>query len=126
MLYLIKENIINNNINLISIVPVCSYLNVDIQKKQIFIDNRRKTGIYRWTNIISGKSYVGSSIDLSIRFKDYLNINYLKRQIENNNSKIYRAILKYSYSGFNLEVIEYCDPAIIIKREQYYLDNLKP
>jgi len=96
---------INNNINLISIVSVCSYLNVDIQKKQIFIDNRRKTGIYRLTNVISGKSYVGSSIYLSIRFRYYFNINYLKRQIKNNNNKIYRAILKYSYSGFNLEVI---------------------
>jgi len=88
---------INNNINLISIVSVCSYLNVDIQKKQIFIDNRRKTGIYRLTNVISGKSYVGSSIYLSIRFR-----YYFKRQIKNNNNKIYRAILKYSYSGFNL------------------------
>jgi hypothetical protein len=25
-----------------------------------------------------------------------------------------------------LEIIEYCDPTILIEREQYYLDNLKP
>jgi hypothetical protein len=25
-----------------------------------------------------------------------------------------------------LEIIEYCDPTIIIEREQYYLDNLRP
>lgn len=49
---------INNNINLISIVPICSYLNADTQNKQIYKDNKGKAGIYKWTNIISGKIYV--------------------------------------------------------------------
>jgi hypothetical protein len=70
-----------NNINLISVIPIRSYLNIGTRKKQICMDNIRKTGIYRLTHIISGKSYVGSSINLSIRFRDYLNINYLKREI---------------------------------------------
>jgi GIY-YIG catalytic domain/NUMOD1 domain len=115
----------NSSISLITIVPIRSYLNIDTQKRQICKDNRKKTGIYRWTNVVSGKSYVGSSLDLSIRFRDYFNINYLRREIEKNNSKIYRALLKYGHSSFNLEVIEYCDPAIIIEREQYYFDNLR-
>jgi hypothetical protein len=110
--------------DLISIVPICSYLNVDTKKDQILKDNLKKTGIYRWTNIVSGKSYVGSSTDLSIRFKNYFNITYLEREIKKNNSKIYRALLKYGYSKFKLDIIEYCDPAIIIEREQYYLNNL--
>jgi hypothetical protein len=71
----------NNNINLISIVLIHSYLNYDIQNKQICRDNKGKTGIYKWINLVSGKSYVGSYIDLSIRFRDYFNINYLKREI---------------------------------------------
>jgi hypothetical protein len=37
----------NNNINLISIVPICSYLNADTQKEQIIKDNIKKAGIYR-------------------------------------------------------------------------------
>ena len=49
---------INNKL----IIPIYSYLNADTQKKLIYLDNKGKTGIYRWTNIISGKSYVGSSI----------------------------------------------------------------
>jgi hypothetical protein len=48
------------------IIPICSYSNLDVRKGQICKYNRRKAGIYRWTNVISGKSYVGSSINLNI------------------------------------------------------------
>lgn len=113
----------NNNI---IFIPICSYSNVDVRKGQICKDNRIKAGIYLWTNIISGKSYVGSSINLSSRFRDYFNTNYLKRQIEIKNSKIYRALIKYSYSSFRLDILEYCDRTILFEREQDYLDKLKP
>ena len=39
---------------------------------------------------------------------------------------IYKALLKYGYSNFTLEILEYCDPKDLIKREQYYLDLIKP
>lgn len=39
---------------------------------------------------------------------------------------IYKALLKYGYSSFRLEILEYCDPSVLISREQYYLDNLNP
>jgi group I intron endonuclease len=39
---------------------------------------------------------------------------------------INRSLLKYGYSNFQLEILEYCEPSIIIEREQYYLDILKP
>jgi group I intron endonuclease len=39
---------------------------------------------------------------------------------------IYKAILKYGYVNFRLEILEYCDPNILLVREQYYLDLLKP
>jgi group I intron endonuclease len=34
--------------------------------------------------------------------------------------------LKYGYSNFKLEILEYCDQELLICREQYYLDLLKP
>ena len=40
-------------------------------------------------------------------------------------SLISRALLKYDYSNFKLEILEYCDPKDVIKREQHYLDNFK-
>jgi group I intron endonuclease len=39
---------------------------------------------------------------------------------------IYRSILKYGYSKFSLDILEYCVPSLCLSREQYYLDILKP
>lgn len=39
---------------------------------------------------------------------------------------IHQALLKYGYSGFKLEILEYCDKEKVIQREQYYLDLLQP
>lgn len=34
--------------------------------------------------------------------------------------------MKYGISNFSLDILEYCDLNIIIKKEQYYIDLLKP
>jgi group I intron endonuclease len=47
-------------------------------------------------------------------------------ELRNGNSVICSSLLKYGYSEFSLEILEYCDPIDIITREQYYLYNLKP
>lgn len=60
-----------------SVIPVKSYSNADSMKLQILKDNRGKSGIYRWTNKINGKTYVGRSIDLYTRFRNYFSINHL-------------------------------------------------
>ena len=39
---------------------------------------------------------------------------------------INKALLKYGYSGFQLEILEYCEPSDVIDREQYYIDLLVP
>lgn len=44
--------------------PVLSYGNAQTMKKAIISDNRRKSGVYRWVNLNSGKDYIGSSVDL--------------------------------------------------------------
>jgi group I intron endonuclease len=41
-------------------------------------------------------------------------------------SIIYSAILKHGYINFSLDILEYCEIAVLIGREQYYLDLLKP
>lgn len=35
-------------------------------------------------------------------------------------------MLKYGYSNFNLEILEYCEPSEVVSREQHYLDLLQP
>ena len=88
-----------------------------IERKVVFIDE-----LYN----INGKSYVGSSISLSSRFNIYYSLISPKIKLNKGSSAIYRAILKHGYSNFSLDIIEYCEPSVIISREQYYMDLLKP
>ena len=42
---------------------------------------------------------------------------------------INKALLKYGYFPFSLEIMEYCDATkavVLAEQEQYYLDLLKP
>jgi hypothetical protein len=43
------------------VVPAVVYSNFDVDKKRVVKENKGKLGIYRWTNNITGASYVGSS-----------------------------------------------------------------
>lgn len=108
------------------VVPAVVYSNFDVDKKRVVKENKGKSGIYRWTNNITGASYVGSSVDLAKRLSQYFSTVYLNKELTNGKSKIYSALLKYGYSSFILEILEYCDRIDVIKREQYYIDLLKP
>lgn len=39
---------------------------------------------------------------------------------------IYKALLAYGFDGFTLEILEYCESSDLIKREQHYINLLKP
>ena len=69
---------------------------------------------------------MGSAINLSGRFRTYYSLLSIEKITSKSKSHILRAILKYGYSNFELEILEYCDPENLIKREQYYIDLLKP
>ena len=77
-----QNTIINTNKDVKPILPYISYTNPDTQKVDILKNNKKKTGIYKWTNVVSGKSYVGSAIDLSRRYINYYNISYLETEIK--------------------------------------------
>lgn len=102
--------------------PIMSYLNADENKEEIVKENKGKSGIYRWTNLSTGSMYVGSSINLYNRLRSYYDYSSLTKK----NMIIHKAILKYGYSKFKLDILEYCAPEDCIKREQYYIDLLKP
>jgi len=114
----------SHSVNVSPIIPIISYLNADLEKATIIKQNKSKSGIYRWVNVINNKSYVGSSINLGRRFKEYYNYSHISKV--KRNIPIHNALLKYSYSSFKLEILEYCEPSVLIKKEQYYLDSLKP
>lgn len=78
------------------------------------------------------KIYIGSSVDLGYRLKQYFSISYLTRKkswpLRGLTSSISSALLKYGYSNFKLEILEYCEAnkTIILEREQHYINLLKP
>lgn len=60
-----------------------------------------------------------------IRFNVYFNKNRLAKG-SGSGMAINKAILKFGLNNFSLEIIEYCDKTVLIEREQFYLDTLKP
>ena len=97
-------------------------MDADKDKVNIFAENRKKAGIYRWINNINKNTYIGSSINLSARLYTY----YSLRSLAKSNRPTEQALLKHGFSNFSLEILEYCDAKVLLEREQYYLDKLKP
>jgi group I intron endonuclease len=77
-----------------------------------------KSGIYKITNLINGKIYLGRSVNLKSRKS--------KHKTSKTNTMISRAIQKYGHDNFKFEVIEYCECDILVEREQYYMDLFNP
>jgi group I intron endonuclease len=75
-------------------------------------------------NTLNGNLCIGFSVDLGRRFKQYYNAYRLLTGLEKR--PISNALLKYGYSNFSLEILEYCDLYDTIQREQYFIDLLKP
>lgn len=105
--------------------PVLIYTNPDDNKGLIIKQNKNKSGVYRWVNKESGKSYIGSSTMLNDRFRRYFNHSYLSSS-KRGASLICKALLKYGYNGFRLEILEYCPSSTVLTREQFFLDKLNP
>lgn len=78
------------------------------------------SGIYKITNKVNGKFYVGSGH--SIFYRWYNHTGQLKREVHTN-YKLQRAFNKYGFSNFIFEVLELHEPEGLNIREQYYLDS---
>ena len=81
----------------------------------------KKSGIYQIRNLVNGKIYVGSSINLRKRLKDHF------RDLRNNrhvNQHLQKAYNKYGLDKFVFEVLEYVEKDMLLEREQYYIDTL--
>lgn len=81
----------------------------------------KNIGIYKIENIINGKKYIGSSINIDKRF--YRHKNDLINN-KHNNIHLQRDFNKYSLDDFKFECIEICDVNNIKKIEQKYLDKI--
>lgn len=94
-------------------------------KNVILEESKGKSGIYMFTNKKTNDFYIGQSKNLYNRFRNYYNPAYITG-LNDKNSRIGRAIIKYGYENFSLTILEYCDKSILTEREQFYFDTLKP
>lgn len=84
---------------------------------------RVKCGIYKILNKLNNKSYIGSAVKISGRWG-----NHRKRLRENWHHSIYlqRAWNKYGEENFEFIIVEECAKEILLEREQFYIDTVKP
>jgi group I intron endonuclease len=102
------------------------YNNAESEKSKIISDNKGKAAIYMWVHI-SGKIYIGSTVDLSLRLSKYYTFSWLNQT----DNYISRALLHHTHSAFSLSILEYIDikglskkeaRELVLGREQYYID----
>ena len=108
--------------------PKKVYNNLNQEKVQILKDQKDKCGVYCLINNTNGHAYVGSSINLASRIRNYLNNTFLKSK-QNMNMPIVKALLKYNQSNFSLLILEYVEqPAIetLTVKETFYITHLVP
>lgn len=80
-------------------------------------------GIYKITNNINGKSYVGQSINIKDRWKQHIYKAYNEKEI-GYNSAIHQAFRKYGEENFSFDVIELCKKEELDEKEIYWIKKL--
>lgn len=84
-------------------------------------------GIYKITNKINHKSYIGQSTNIEKRWNNHLS-SVNNTQDHCYNYPVYRAMRKYGVQNFSFEVLELCSSELLDEREQYwvsYFDTYK-
>ena len=81
------------------------------------------SGIYQIRNTVNNKQYIGSAVNLNKRWKEH---RLALRKGIHHSVLLQRAWNKYTEDSFEFRIIEECEKAGLIKREQYYLDSLNP
>lgn len=74
-------------------------------------------GIYKITNQLNGKVYIGQSINIEHRWKEH--IQEAKNGIRN--YALYNAMRKYGIENFSFEIIEECSEKELDEKEVYYI-----
>lgn len=81
------------------------------------------SGVYKIVNELNGKSYIGSSVNVSNRCGQHF--RFLKKG-KHPNRHLQRAFIKHGCENFSFHKIVDCRPENILKWEQIAIDGLKP
>ena len=95
----------------------------NLNRNLIGVENKKRTIIYQWFNLLTSDIYVGSCWNGSIRLLSYWTPSVLKK-----NLSIYKSIVYYGHNNFCLAILEdlgatgSVSKSYMLQREQYYLD----
>jgi group I intron endonuclease len=81
------------------------------------------SGIYKIENIINGKCYIGSTVDIKRRWRQHLNN---LRCGEHTNRHLQSSWNQYGEGGFAFSVLEHCPSEALVSREQFYFESICP
>lgn len=95
--------------------------NLDDTFKRIEI--KAEPGIYKLTNIDSGKAYIGKSTDIKKRIADHFKSSIGIKSIAD--QAVHHEILKTGFWNWSIEVIIYCDKDKLSELEKYYIEFFK-
>lgn len=92
-------------------------------RTKYFLEKQKSGVVYKITNLLDNKFYIGSSANLLKRYYTHIsNIRANKQTC----TKLIRAVRKHKEENFKFEIIEECAIDNLLEREQYFLDTLKP
>lgn len=77
-----------------------------------------KTGIYKITNTLNQKVYIGQAVNIAERFKQHIKRALGAEPLTQN--KLYPAMAEDGVWNFTFEIVEVCEKAQLSEREQYW------
>ena len=72
-----------------------------------------KCGIYKFTNKINGKIYIGQSVNIERRIREHF--------CRHDGTPFHLALEKYGRDNFIIEILEECNIDVLNDREKYYI-----
>lgn len=82
-----------------------------------------KSGIYSIRNVVTDNLYVGSSYNLHKRKLSHFR---MLRKGNHHSTHLQRSFLKHGTDNFIFSILEECSIDLLLIREQFYIDTLKP
>jgi group I intron endonuclease len=104
---------------------------IELSNKILDNPNERFCEIYKITNLINGKLYIGQAVSHILNHKRYrpygrerrfrCHISEAFSQKKNQSHYLNNAIRKYGVDNFNVELLEYCETSQADDKEIYYI-----
>ena len=87
---------------------------------RLFIDKNNSCGIYKITSMITGKVYIGQSVNIKERFRQHMKKGCGAEAMTKN--KLYPVMYAEGIENFTYEIIRFCAPTELNKEERYWID----